>query len=115
MPPKHTTNLIRELKILHSGKEFNFRIKNMQKSSQHHCLTTMHTYDRLTFLIPPPSVLSGRILASASPIPHPFPNHPCTPSAQTLRSERTKGAQDLHKPCAPFLLGFMVSLRRRVM
>ena len=39
---------------------------------------------------------------------------PCTPSAQTLRSERTKGAQDLHKPCAPFLLGFMASLRRRL-
>ena len=106
LPSKHTTNLIRELKILHSGKEFDFRIKNMQKSSRHHCPTTMHTYDRQTFLIPPTSVLLGRILASVSPIPHP---HSQTISAhhlaQTMRSERTKGAQDLYKPCAPFCIG----------
>ena len=92
-PSKHTTNLIRELKILHLGSAFNFRIKNMQKSSRYHGPTTMHTYDRQALLDPLPTVLSGRILASVSPIPHPFPNHPCSPSALTLRRKRTKGAQ----------------------
>ena len=104
-PSKHTTNLIRELKILHLGSAFNFRIKNMQKSSRYHGPTTMHTYDRQALLDPLPTVLSGRILASVSPIPHPFPNHPCAPSALTLRRKRTKGAQDLYKPCAPFCIG----------
>ena len=30
---------------------------------------------------------------------------------QTLHRERTKGAQDLHKPCAPFCIGSLASLR----
>ena len=38
-------------------------------------------------------------------ISQPLPNHPCAPSAQTLRRRITKGAQDLHKSCAPFCIG----------
>jgi hypothetical protein len=41
-------------------------------------------------------------------------NNLCTPSAQTLRRERTKGAQQNILRYAPFVAGLTASLRRRV-